>query len=53
MPSAAWNSALGAIRRANEQVTRKWQLGADFWPELWTGDMGQGNGLSIELAWRN
>ncbi len=38
----AWSSASGAIRRANEQVTGKWQFDADFWPELWTGDMWQG-----------
>lgn len=35
----AWSSASGAIRRANEQVTGKWQFDADFWPEMWTGDM--------------
>jgi hypothetical protein len=38
----AWSSASGAIRRANEQVTGKWQFDADFWPEMWTGDMWQG-----------
>jgi hypothetical protein len=38
----AWTSASGAIRRANEQVTGKWQFDADFWPELWTGDMWEG-----------
>ncbi|MCX6855735.1 MAG: hypothetical protein NTV80_12620 [Verrucomicrobia bacterium] len=38
----AWSCASGAIRRANEQVTGKWQFDADFWPELWTGDMWQG-----------
>jgi len=38
----AWSSASGAIRRVNEQVTGKWQFDADFWPELWTGDMWQG-----------
>ena len=37
----AWSSASGAIRRANEQVTGKWQFDADFWPEMWTGDMWQ------------
>jgi hypothetical protein len=39
----AWSSASGAIRRANEQVTGKWQFDADFWPELWTGDMWGGS----------
>jgi len=38
----AWSSASGAIRRANEQVTGKWQFDADFWPEMWTGDKWQG-----------
>lgn len=38
----AWSSASGAIRRANEQVTGKWQFDADFWPEMWTGDMWEG-----------
>lgn len=38
----AWSSASGALRLANEQVTGKWQFDADFWPELWTGDMWQG-----------
>jgi hypothetical protein len=38
----AWSSASGAIRRANEQVTGKWQFDADFWPEMWTGDTWQG-----------
>jgi hypothetical protein len=38
----AWSCASGAIRRANEQVTGKWQFDADFWPELWTGDKWQG-----------
>ncbi|TWU30676.1 hypothetical protein [Novipirellula artificiosorum] len=38
----AWSCASGAIRLANEQVTGKWQFDADFWPELWTGDMWQG-----------
>ncbi len=37
----AWSSASGAIRRANEQVTGKWKFDADFWPEMWTGDMWQ------------
>ena len=35
----AWSNASGAIRLANEQVTGKWQFDADFWPEMWTGDM--------------
>ena len=39
---AVWSSASGAIRRANEQVTGKWQFDADFWPELWTGDKWKG-----------
>ena len=38
----AWSSASGAIRRANEQVTGKWQFDADFWPEMWTGDHWHG-----------
>jgi len=38
----AWSCASGAIRRANEQVTGKWQFDADFWPEMWTGDMWKG-----------
>jgi hypothetical protein len=38
----AWSSASGAIRRANEQVTGKWQFDADFWPEMWTGDKWHG-----------
>ncbi len=38
----AWTSASGAIRRANEQVTGEWQYDADFWPEMWTGDMWEG-----------
>jgi hypothetical protein len=47
----AWSSASGAIRRANEQVTGKWQFDADFWPELWTGDMWEerpGRHFSVE-----
>ena len=45
----AWCSASGAIRRANEQVTGKWQFDADFWPELWTGDKWEGEGRHLSL----
>lgn len=38
----AWCGASGSIRRANEQVTGKWQFDADFWPEMWTGDHWHG-----------
>lgn len=38
----AWSAASGAIRRANEQVTGKWQFDNDFWMERWTGDTWQG-----------
>jgi len=38
----AWSSASGSIRRANEQVTGKWQFDNDFWIEMWTGDTWHG-----------
>jgi hypothetical protein len=45
----AWSSASGALRRANEQVTGKWQFDQDFWMEMWSGDnwKDQGRHLSV------
>jgi hypothetical protein len=45
----AWTSASGALRRANEQVTGRWQFDQDFWPEMWTGDNWKDNGRHLTL----
>lgn len=45
----AWSSASGAIRRANEQVTGKWQFDMDFWPEMWTGAHWKGQGVHFTV----
>jgi hypothetical protein len=45
----AWSSASGAIRRANEQVTGKWQFDQDFWAEMWTGDNWKDNGRHFSI----
>ena len=45
----AWSSASGALRRANEQVTGKWQFDQDFWPEMWSGDNWKDQGRHLTV----
>ena len=45
----AWGSASSSLRRANEQVTGKWQFDQDFWLEMWSGDNWKGKGRHFSI----